>query len=119
MLMEDDPDSGNETDIEGQTCGVIPARLEHILVIDDDITQTEILSHLLAKQGYRVSVASTCKDGHAVANSEKVDLILLDIGMPDGDGLEVCSDLSDGEMTSEIPVIIVSGMEQPLSLIHI
>ena len=104
MLMEDDPNSGIETDVEGQACGVLPARLEHILVIDDDATQTEILSHLLSKQGYRVSTAATCKEGHAKANSEKVDLILLDIGMPDGDGLEVCSEFCDGETTSGIPV---------------
>jgi len=113
MLMEEDSHSGIETNVEGQACGVIPERLEHILVIDDDATQTEVLSHLLAKQGYRVSIASTCGEGYAKANSEKVDLILLDIGMPDGNGLDVCSEFSDGETTSGIPVIIVSGMEEP------
>lgn len=112
-LMDDELQFDIETDVEGQMCSVIPAQLEHILVIDDDNTQTEILSHLLSKQGYRVSTAATCEEGFAKAQSEMIDLILLDIGMPDGDGLQMCSAFSDGATTSEIPVIIVSGLEKP------
>lgn len=113
MMMDDEQQFGFDTEVEGQACSVIPAHLEHILVIDDDFTQTEILSHLLTKQGYRVSVATTCEEGFSKSQSEMLDLILLDIGMPDGDGLEMCSDFSDGAATADIPVIIVSGMEKP------
>ena len=90
---------------------MITEQLEHILVIDDDVTQTEILSHLLSKQGYRVSTATTCREGFDKVASERIDLILLDIGMPDGSGLVMCSQFSDSTATSDIPIIIVSGME--------
>ena len=111
MFVEDE--SPAFLDTESQPCGVPDRQVDHILVIDDDLTQSEILSHRFGSQGYRVSVAHTCADGVARAQAEHPDLILLDIGLPDGDGLDICSRFSDGESTADIPVIIVSGMEQP------
>lgn len=114
MQLEDpNQDFGHDEETQGQACGILTDQLEHILIVDDDSTQTEVLSHLLSKQGYRVSVASSCSECLAKASVEFVDLILLDINMPDGDGLEVCSQVVDGSDTSDIPVIIVSGSEKP------
>ena len=112
MLMEYDDEQDSNVDADTQVCGVIASQLEHILVVDDDATQTEILSHLLSKQGYLVSTAKTCKEAESKVGSDRVDLILLDIGMPDGDGLTLCSSLSDTAATSDIPIIIVSGVDK-------
>lgn len=110
MLIEDETPA---LETECDPCGVVDRPVDHILVIDDDLTQSEILLHRFSSQGYRVSLAHSCDAGIDVALADHPDLILLDIGLPDGDGLEVCSRLSDGERTSDIPVIIVSGMDQP------
>ena len=111
MLAED----SSSTDLHPATqeCGVLDPEVEHILVIDDDCSQAETLAHLLTRQGYRVSTALTCREGASKSRGDAPDLILMDIGLPDGDGLQFCSDLTDDEKTADIPVIIVSGMDTP------
>lgn len=102
----------DDTCVQPQSCEVIESRLEHILIIDDDFAQTEALGHRFRKIGYQVSIANSCADGISQARgSEKPDLILLDICMPDGDGLETCSKFNDDRQTRDIPVIIVSGLD--------
>ncbi|MBF0322191.1 MAG: two-component system response regulator, partial [Magnetococcales bacterium] len=85
----------------------------HILVVDDEPINLKVLSNIL-RDLYSISVA---KDGpHAlarVAAGPKPDLILLDVMMPDMDGLEVCQRLKQEESTAHIPVIFVTALGQP------
>jgi CheY-like chemotaxis protein len=89
-----------------------PAR-HTILIVDDDEATADILSMRLAKQGFGTQVADSGKLGLALARSQRPDCILLDLRLPDIDGFELCQDLVDSAETSEIPVIIVSGLERP------
>ncbi len=78
-----------------------------ILIVDDTNTNIDILLGLL--EGYDIVVAT---DGHTaikIANEEKIDLILLDIMMPDIDGFEVCTILKSKEQTKNIPVIFITA----------
>ena len=84
-----------------------------ILVIDDDVDQVEVLRHRLDSQGYRTISASTGQQGFQLATDNVPDLILLDLRLPDTDGLTVCQRLSDNPLTAPLPVIILSGMERP------
>lgn len=110
MLIDEGPSEDSE--VEAEACGVIAAELEHILIIDDDPTQTDILSHLLSRQGYRVSTALTCEEGNRKAALDRLDLILLDISLPDGSGLDLCSEFTDSASTADVPVILVSGHDE-------
>jgi len=107
----------NEADQQSCTqldmCDVVEQPLEHILIIDDDFDQTEVLAHRFRKQGYNVSVATTFCDGLATAKAEHPNVVVLDLGLPDGDGLDICTELSGERTTADIPVITVSGMERP------
>ena len=104
-----------ETQIDFQTKpqpeAAAEKKIEHILIIDDDELQVEVLSHNFISQGYRVSIAHNCSAGREKAAELSPDLILLDIGLPDGDGLDICSELCDDPTTSEIPVVVVSGQD--------
>jgi DNA-binding response OmpR family regulator len=82
-----------------------------ILIVDDDPDQTELLSDGLASQGYETLVASTGCDALDLARSQQPHLVLLDLGLPDTDGFEICRELADDQATTAIPVIIVSGEE--------
>jgi CheY-like chemotaxis protein len=104
---------GYEPCVEAEACGVIDQKTDHILIIDDDSTQVDVLAHLLAKQGYKISIANTSAAGVNIANAQHPDLILLDIRLPDGNGLEICSRFCDSQDTAGIPVIIVSGVDNP------
>ena len=68
-----------------------------ILVIDDEEVMREILESLLRDDGYRVKLATTGDDGLAIANSEPIDLAIVDVMLPDQSGIEVLEKLKRSE----------------------
>lgn len=84
-----------------------------ILVIDDDHGQVDVLSYRLGQQGFHVRAAHTLADGRNILRHEaKPELVLLDLRLPDGDGLELCRELGDDPETCDVPIVVVSGMEK-------
>ena len=81
----------------------------HILVIEDEQPIRRLLKAALGAEGYRVSEASTGKEGLRMATSLPPDLIILDLGLPDLDGQEVLQQLRDWYTA---PVIILSARDQ-------
>ena len=65
----------------------------HILVIDDDLSIRRLLRSSLRERGYHVSVAASGEEGLDLAASDPVDVVILDLGLPDMDGGEVCRQL--------------------------
>jgi DNA-binding response OmpR family regulator len=82
-----------------------------ILVVDDEADQVEALSYRLRKLGYDAATASSGEQALESATSVVPDLILLDLGLPDLNGFDVCQQLGDNATTCGVPVIILSGME--------
>ena len=83
-----------------------------VLIIDDDIDAVEVLSAGLMRQGYQTMTASDGHSGMELAESEHPRLVLLDVALPDADGLQLCQRLSDDPKMAGTPVIIVSGTER-------
>jgi two-component system KDP operon response regulator KdpE len=77
----------------------------HILVIDDEPQILRALRTILTARRFRVSVASRGEEGLALAAAQPPDLIILDLGLPDMDGVEVCKQLRQWTQT---PVIVLS-----------
>jgi two-component system OmpR family response regulator len=86
---------------------------KHILVADDDAHIREVISFALEKAGMKVLLAS---DGRDALNrfSATIDLIVLDINMPELDGLEVCREL---RKTSDIPILFLSSRDDEIDRI--
>jgi DNA-binding response OmpR family regulator len=84
-----------------------------ILIVDDDEAMADVLSARLSKQGFETIIADSGQLGLALARGETPSVVLLDLRLPDMDGFELCRELVDDEATCEIPVIILSGLEQP------
>ena len=80
-----------------------------ILIIEDEAPLRRFLVPTLATQGYQVDVASTGAEGLVLARSYNPDIVLLDLGLPDKDGLEVLRELRDW---SRKPIIIISARNQ-------
>jgi DNA-binding response OmpR family regulator len=78
----------------------------HILVVDDDAEIGVLLARYLGGHGYRVTHAVNGAGLRACLHSESVDLLLLDLGLPDGDGLTL---LREFQTYWHGPVIVVSG----------
>lgn len=83
-------------------------RTPRVLVIDDESFYSEVLHNLLRDE-YEVLLASSGEEGLAKAlRTPQLDLILLDILMPDIDGYEVCRRLKENPQTTDIPVIFLT-----------
>ena len=82
---------------------------EIILVVDDDKTNRSLLSIILKKTGYRVIEAVDGQDAIAKGLETPVDLVLLDIMMPNMDGYEACRRMKENPATWDIPVIFLSA----------
>jgi two-component system sensor histidine kinase/response regulator len=81
-----------------------------ILIVDDIATNIEVLAGAL-KDEYAIKVAITGKKAIEIAQSFQIDLILLDIMMPNMDGYEVCRQLKADATTANIPVIFLSARD--------
>ena len=78
------------------------------LVVDDTLTQLEIISSCLRKGGFTVVTAGTGEEALALINAQKPDIIILDVVLPGRSGFEVCRDLKADENTKQIPIILFS-----------
>jgi two-component system, OmpR family, response regulator VicR len=86
----------------------------HIIYVEDDPEIVELVSLILKRNGYKVSGFCSGKEGLAKINSEKPDLILLDLMIPDIDGWDIYQQLKSNDTTSDIPVIIISAKSLPI-----
>ncbi|MEE3717775.1 hybrid sensor histidine kinase/response regulator [Tumidithrix elongata RA019] len=95
-----------------------PAFSSSILIVDDTLSYLELLATVLTRQKYRVSRATNGYMALAMVESDPPDLILLDIRMPDLNGLEVCTWLKKNPKTCEIPVIFISAVDEAMDKVE-
>lgn len=88
-----------------------------ILIVDDTPVGLDVLNDLLSLQGYQLFFANEGYSALETAVSEKPDLILLDVMMPGMDGFEVCRRLRNDPETAEIPVVMVTALNDQRSRI--
>ncbi len=79
------------------------------LVIEDNADNMELMTLILEQNGYQVIKAETGQQGFDVALEARPDFILLDIQLPDMDGLEVLRKIRSSEIDGDIPVIAVTS----------
>lgn len=90
-----------------------PFKGTRVLVVDDDPTQRLLARDALEAHGFVVEEASDGPEGIVKALVVKPDLIILDILMPVLDGFTVCSELRNHKMARNIPILIVTGIDDP------
>jgi len=86
---------------------------QKILVIEDDPVARADLEARLEANGYIVAQAADAASAMTVVNRERPDLILLDLGLPAGDGFLVLERLRKIETVAAIPVLIITGRTDP------
>lgn len=80
----------------------------HVLVVDDEGDIRALIDEILSDEGYDVTVAADASEARAARDQEKFDLVLLDIWMPDTDGISLLREWSEpGDL--DCPVVIMSG----------
>lgn len=81
----------------------------NVLIVDDEPNILLSLEFLMKKNGYNVFVGRDGQEAIDTISSEKIDLVILDIMMPEVDGLEVCKRLKSNPETESIKVIFLSA----------
>lgn len=84
-----------------------------ILVVDDSNTNIVLLEAVLTNQGYTILTAPGVEEALSIMDTERPQLILLDLLMPKVDGYQFLENIKKNESTKDIPVIIVSAVTSP------
>lgn len=86
-----------------------------ILIIEDEKNIAKFITNALISNGYRVLQAHSGTEGLALANSQCPDLIVLDLGLPDMDGMDIISSIRSW---SDLPIVVVSARTQEKEKVH-
>src|SRR3954463_14707203 len=85
--------------------------MARILIADDEPTIREVISFALERAGFATVTARNGSEALQQVRRGPVDLVILDIGMPEMDGLEVCRQL---RKTSEVPILFLSARDEEI-----
>lgn len=89
--------------------------VQDILIVDDDPEIRSLLSRYLEEQGFRVSNAGNLRGCNDVLNRRTPDLLVLDVMLPDGSGLDLCRDLRNRR--PRVPVILLTALKEDIDRI--
>ena len=81
-----------------------------VLVVDDDRDTAELLKYILSPSSYEVTIANTGEDGINLARKLTPDVMIVDLLMPDMDGLRVCQTV---RQFSNTPILVLSAVNKP------
>ncbi len=91
--------------------------MEHtILLLEDDMDLIDGLTYSLGREGYLVDVAQTVKTAYACLETREYSLLLLDVTLPDGNGVDVCRFVRD--KGSQTPIIFLTAMDDEVNVIR-
>jgi two-component system phosphate regulon response regulator OmpR len=86
-----------------------------ILVVDDDPEIRKLLARYVEGQSFRVLLASSCRELRERLAADRIDLVVLDVMLPDGSGLDACRDLRAKRNTT--PVILLTALKEDIDRI--
>jgi class 3 adenylate cyclase len=89
-----------------------------ILVVDDNVSNRELLIRQLSRHGHKPLEAESGRKALQILAVEEIDLVLLDLMMPDMNGLEVLAQLKADDRLHNIPVVMISGLKESDSVIR-
>jgi two-component system phosphate regulon response regulator PhoB len=88
--------------------------MERVLIVDDDPDIQRLVSYNLSQAGFQVTTASSGRTALETVQKHPPDLIILDIMMPDIDGMEVCRTLRQRENSRRIPIIMLTARSEEI-----
>ncbi len=88
-----------------------------LLLIDDDARLTSMVGDYLGQAGFEIETASTLEAGRRSLSARPFDALLLDLMLPDGDGLDLCRELRADARTRQLPLLMLTARGEPLDRI--
>ncbi|TLZ37762.1 MAG: adenylate/guanylate cyclase domain-containing response regulator [Gammaproteobacteria bacterium] len=115
------PPAAPHTDTQAGQIALSAARhgeTGNILVVDDNAANREMLSRRLAREGHRVQVVANGPEALTLLHRQPIDLVLLDVLMPEMSGYEVLQRLTADEELRAIPVVMISALDEMDSVVR-
>jgi len=84
----------------------------HILIIEDEPDIRKTIEYNFLKEGFKVSNAGSVADGRATFFSKSIDLVVLDLMLPDGSGLDLCREIKSNPASSGTPIVILTAKNE-------
>ena len=80
-----------------------------LLLIEDDKIMSQVMARMFTSEKYEVSLSHTAEDGFKTCLKELPDLVILDINLPDGNGLDLCKRMKENQRIRHIPIVFLTG----------
>lgn len=87
-----------------------------IMLVEDDAYLREGLCELLEKEGYSVESACNCSEGRNIFNKSVFNLVILDVMLPDGNGLELCTEIRN--QGSDVPILFLTACDEEFQIVR-
>ena len=104
--------------LEESAANKVSAELSAVLVVDDNEINRDVLSRRLERQGYAVTVAEDGRRALEMLATQRFELVLLDILMPEMNGYQVLQRMNTDPALRDIPVIMISELDEPDSVVR-
>lgn len=91
---------------------------QKLLIIDNSPVQCQTLSRVFRRLGYDILTTAQGADGLALASEQRPDLIILDLLLPDIDGIQICEQLKRSAATHQLPVILFTGRTRVIDILR-
>lgn len=88
--------------------------MKHILFVEDDLSLISGLSFAIRKQGYELDIARTSLEAKTLWETEKYEMVILDVSLPDGSGFDLCTKI---RKTSNIPIMFLTAADEETDII--
>ncbi len=88
-------------------------RRKRLLVVEDETPIARVLALHLSSVGYEVEAVGTGNAAVTYAAGHSIDLVLLDLRLPDMDGYDVCKQLRKSHTSWDLPIVMVTALDQP------
>ena len=108
-LYDEGPEANVKAAFTSPSCTVGDNGPVRVLVIEDDAPLGRILVRGLVEDGYATDLAATVREAHEHVAVNDYDLVVLDLGLPDGDGIDLCTELRTGG--HQVPVLVLTARD--------
>lgn len=90
---------------------------KHLLLVDDEPAITRGIAYYLEREGYAVQTAETASEALSKISRERFDLIVLDLMLPDINGLEIIRLLKQNQATADIPIVLLTAKGEDVDIV--
>lgn len=87
-----------------------------IMLVEDDAYLRDGLCELLEKEGYAVESACNCSEGRDIFNKSVFNLVILDVMLPDGNGLELCTEIRN--QGNDVPILFLTACDEEFQIVR-